>query len=182
MQLYYEIFASDRYVRVSPLYNIITVFDSVSYSRNDYDILSAPQRNHIGLVLESQGHKRLTGNSFQNIKSGQFLKFVTTRNLGVSPLYALEEVYNHDDIFIVTPGTYFLFLLMKHDKFQDKEILRELMLFISVHPVNLQQLLDLSRHDSFFSFFKSEFSRLKDHQEKAIAENLKDKRSLGSIF
>lgn len=180
--MYFEIFASDRYVRVSPLYNIITVFDSVSYSRNDYDVLSAPQRNHIGLVLEGQGHKRVTGNSFKSEKSGQFLKFVTTKTLGVSPLYALQDSYNHDDIFITTPGTYFLFLMMKYDKYQDEDILREMMLLISVHPVNLQQLLDLSRHDSFYKFFKKEFPKFKVHQQKAIEENLKDKRSLGSMF
>lgn len=182
MQYYYETFASDRFVRVSPLYNIMTIFDSVRYSRNDYEVLSAPQRNYIGKLLETNKHKRVTGNSFRNTDSGQFLRFVTTRKLGVSPLYELDEHYNHDDIFIVTPGTYFLFLLKKFHEYQDEDILREAMNLITVHPVNLQQLLDLSRHDVFYDFFKTQFSKLKAHQESAIDKDLKDKRPLGNIF
>jgi len=180
MDSYLEIFKKDRFVRVSPLYNIITIFDSVKYDRSDQELLSASQRNHIGNVLEENGHKRLTGNSYQNITTKQVMRFTTPKTLGVSPLNELQYNFNQEDIFIVTPGTYFLFLVMKFNELQKENILQEIMQLISTHPVNLDQLLSVSRHDVFYPFLKQKFPEFVKHQQDSIKYDLKGKSSLDS--
>jgi hypothetical protein len=182
MDSYLMIFQKDTFVRVSTLYNIISIFDSVKYDRSDQELLSASQRNHIGKILEENDHKRLTGNSYQNINTKKVLRFTTPKMLGVSPLNELQYNFNKEDIFIVTPGTYFLFLVMKFDELQKENILKEIMQLISIHPVNLDQLLNVSRHEVFYPFLKQKFPEFVKHQQNAIKYDLKDQSSLGSNF
>lgn len=183
MKEYRDLFQHDKYVRASALYNMITIFDSLRYERNDYDVLSAPQRNYVGAVLEKNGHRHVTGNSFKNLKTGQTLRFIITKTLGVSPLNELNYQYNDQDIFIVTPGTYFLFLVEKLSTDDKQDSVRaELMDLVSHHPVNLEQLLDLSTHDHFYATLKEVFKECKAKQDDAIENYLKGKRPLGSLF
>lgn len=182
MNNYLLLFKKDRFVRVSPLFNIITIFDSLNYHRNDYDVLSASQRNHIGDTLLANNHKQQTGTSFLNLKTNQILKYINTGTLGVSPLNELQIKYNKEDVFIVTPGTYFLFLLMKLEEEASEEVEKEILQLISKHPVNLEQLLNQSKIDKFYELFRSRFSEFKKHQNDAIANELKGKRPLGSLF
>ena len=177
-----EIFKSDKYVRVSSLFNIITIFDSNNYHTNDYEILSKAQREHIGSILEENGYSLETGTSYVHKKTNQKLRFITTSTLGVSPLYELEYQLNEHDVFIVTPGTYFLYLLARFTETKRSGIFDEMMNLIETHPVNLKQLLNYSRHESFYSYFKNNIDIFLKHQNHSIQKNLGRTRPLGSAF
>lgn len=179
MKYYQALFLHDPFIRVSPLYNIITIFDSTQYERQDYDVLGKPQRQYILKRLLKTDHKQQTGNLVANTKSGQRLCFVKNARLAISPLENLLNIYNHDDIFIVTPSCYFLFLLNKLERFKDETIKEEIYNLIKVHPVNLEQSLHFSKHTQIEDLIKEHYSSFKEIQGNAIKTELSGKQSLG---
>ena len=179
MKHYLSLFLHDPYIRVSPLYNIITIFDSAQYERQDYDVLGKPQRQYILKKLLELDHKQLTGNLVKNTKSGQRLCFVKNARLAISPLENLLNVYNHDDIFIVTPSCYFLFLLNKLEKFKDDSIKEEIYNLLKEHPVNLDQALHFSKHTNIEDLIKENLPSFKEVQTQAIKSELSGKQALG---
>lgn len=179
---YFEYFKKDPYVRVSKLYNLITIFDASFYSRNDYEILSPPQRKYIIEKLLKTNHQQKSGKVLQHNISKRFLKFTDNVGLGISPLDALERVYNQEDIFIVTPGTYFLFLLQKYHQYQAQEIIDEIIELIQKQPVNLQQLFDLSKYAQYKEIFAQNLPKFNTIQSQVIDQELKHKKPLGHLF
>lgn len=183
MEDYQRIFTKDPYTRVSPLFNIITVFDDVYYSGNDYEILGPPQRNHVIKKLEAHDHKQITGKTLKGLLTNRIVRFAQVASQGVSPLHEFEKHYNTEDVFVTTPGTYFLFLMSKLFADQGSEELnQEIEDLITTHPVNLDQLYFFSEKDEFHLLLQGKLSHLKRLQKEAVEGPLKGKKALGSVL
>ena len=102
---------------------------------------------------------------------------------GVSPLHEFEKHYNTEDVFVTTPGTYFLFLMSKLFADQgSEEINQEIEDLITTHPVNLDQLYFFSEKDEFHLLLQGKLSHLKRLQKEAVEGRLKGKKALGSVL
>jgi len=183
MEDYQIIFTKDPYTRVSPLFNIITVFDDIHYSGNDYEMLSPPQRNHVLEKLKAHDHKQVTGKTLKGLSTNRIVRFAPTASQGVSPLHEFEKHYNCEEFFVTTPGTYFLFLFRK--LFEDQsstELNDEIENLIQTHPVNLDQLYFFSEKDEFHLLLKGKLSHLKKLQKEAVEGPLKNRKALGKLL
>jgi hypothetical protein len=183
MDRYHQIFSTDFYVRVSPLYNIITVFDDVQYNSNDYEMLSPPQRKQVIEALEKNDHVQDTGKTLKDNSTGRIVRLVQTASQGVSPLHEFEKHYNQTDVFVTTPGSYFLFLMKELFKNQkDQNLLKEIENLITTHPVNLIQLLYHSKKDDFHLLFHDKIDHFKSLQHQAVIGPLSNKKALGKLL
>ena len=183
MDRYLHLFEKDFYVRVSPLYNIFTVFDDIHYNDNDYEMLSPPQRNQVIETLKANDHVQDTGKTLKDNSTGRIVRLVQTASQGVSPLHEFEKHYNQTDVFVTTPGTYFLFLIKQlFMKQNDETLLKELEDLITTHPVNLIQLLYHSKKDDFHLLFHDKIDHFKALQNEAVNGPLSNKKALGKLL
>lgn len=182
MRIYQELFKNDPYIRVSPLYNIVSVFDSAQFDRVDQHLLSTDQRNYVINKLIKADHDQKSGQILVHNKNGQFVRFIKNTKTGSSPLAPLEQVYNHNDIFVVAPGSYFLFLLKKYHQFKKDEIHEEIREHIAQHPVNLDQLANFTKYEPYSEFLHEHLPDFKSIQQAAAETTLKHKKPLGKIL
>lgn len=175
---YYEIFKKDKNVFVSKIYNLISVFDSVFYSRNDYEVLSPNQRNYIVKKLLENGHKQLSGSKLQNLETKVFLNFPPTLSLGVSPIRGLQYTYNENQILILTPGGLFLYLLSEMNVGNKPRFIDEMKELVSKQPINLKQIEDFTVNEPFENQFLSIKKEITEIQKNAIETSLKHRKSL----
>ncbi len=183
MDRYHRIFEKEFYVRVSPLFNIITVFDDIHYDGNDYEMLSPPQRKLVIETLKNHDHIHETGKTLKDQVSGRIVRLVQTASQGNSPLHEFEKEYNLEDLFVTTPGTYFLFLMRQFfTKQNDEELLKELESLITRHPVNLVQLFYHSKKDEFHLLFQDKLDHFKTLQTNAAESFLANRKPLGKLL
>ena len=166
----------DKYIFCHPKINLITIFDHYIYLRNDYDSLSASQRNYLIRKLKTLDYQQKSGKILENCSKPAEPKIVFSNSpsLGVNPLIELDRVYNSNDVFVVTPSTYALFIMASKLTAQDKvEGIKSL---ISKCPINLEQIKDFSQHTDAQFFIDDYYQEFLKFQDEVIKEKFKGRK------
>lgn len=166
----------DKYIFCHPKINLITVYDHYIYLRNDYDNLSHSQRNYVITRLKKFGYLQKSGKTMVHSDDSKFSKIVfsDSPSLGVNPLIALERIYNLNDIFVVTPSTYALFLLASQLTPQDK--IEGIKSLISKCPINIEQIRDFTQNTESSRFLDQNYALLNSFQKEVIEKKFKGRK------
>ena len=158
--------------------NLVSVYDDNYFSRNDYDMLAPGQRKYVVNFLKERQHWQKSGKVLVHEKLEQRVVFNNSPSMGVNPVNELMRIYNEDDIFVVTPLTYSIFLFEKKVEVDVAGLLQRLKELIEVCPFNLLQMKDLTVREPYAELTAFCASELKSFQAEIIETRFKRKRSL----
>lgn len=168
--------AKDKHLYAVDGLPLLTVYDDNWFVRNDYDVLSSGQRQHIQHVLAQQGFSQKTGKTMQckNI----VVEFPTPRHI-----LALSSFQPHflmpapTIITAITPTTFAetLFYQMLEEDTRNLNNLKQL---IDKCPYNIELLRDISINSPIESLTAQSYHTLVAYQADIVERKFKRKKAL----
>lgn len=155
---------------------LITIYDDNFFVRNDYDVLSSGQRQHLIEFFVGHGFKQTSGREM--ILSDTKVIFPKPSRMLAQPQFDenwLSPV--QDQIIPVTPTAFAeaLFYMIVRRNIDSLDLIKSL---IDKCPYNIELLRDISYRTEIESITKSSFKELTDYQALVIEEKFKRKKAL----
>ena len=155
---------------------LITVYDDNLFVRNDYDLLSSGQRQHLISFFTSHGFKQISGREMRQEKTK--VNFPKPNRMLAQPQFDEAWLNPHEDTIVpVTPTAFAeaLFYMIVRRNIESLDLIKSL---IDKCPYNIELLRDISYRTEIESITNSSFKELTDYQKLVIEEKFKRKKAL----
>ena len=156
---------------------LVTIYDDNLFIRNDYDMLSAGQRNYLIQFFKKQGFQQKTGRIMTN--GDMLIHFPRSQsNLAVSAYDKKFLQSRVNNLYCVTPTQFAEVLFHQLLNKEKSEVLSAIKSLIDKCPYNIEWLRDVSYRSDIEQITIDTYSELTLYQKQVVEEKFKRKKAL----